>query len=172
EPRNQQFHPMIHPWARDRRSPAGALRRLDGEAVGIDAVVVDEVVGARPDELVALVHGELLHVLLLPPVPPLLAPRAPRAPRHLAGVPVAGVGRPRAALHPHVAERGHERRVRPVRLDAPALRRPVVRVPDGAVHRHRLRRRERRHGGRGVAATRIGVSSTRKTTWLGFHRTA
>jgi hypothetical protein len=116
------------------------------------------VVRARPDELVALVHGELLHLLLLPPVAPLLAVRAVGAAPHLGGVPVAGVGGPGAPVDADVPERGLERRVRPVRLHAPALRRPVVRVPDGAVQRHRLRRRERRDGaGGGVAVVAFGA---------------
>jgi hypothetical protein len=92
------------------RSAGGALRWLDGEAVGVDAVVVDEVVRTRLDELVRLVHGELLHLLLLPPVSALLAVRAPAT--RLAGVPVAGVGGPGAAVHAHVPERedGRHRR--------------------------------------------------------------
>nr|ACL54124.1 unknown [Zea mays] len=131
-----------------RSSAAGALGRLHGEAVGVDAVVVDEVVRARPHELVALVHAQLRHLLLLPPVAALLAPRGLAAPARLRGVAVRGVARPGAPVHAHLPERGLERRVRPVRLHAPALRRPVVRVPDGAVHGHRLRPGERRRDGR------------------------
>jgi hypothetical protein len=116
-------------------------------------------VRARPDQLVALVHGEPLHLLLLPPVAALLAVRAVGAAPHLGGVPIAAVDGPDAPVHAHVPERGLERRVRPVRLHKPALRRPVVRVPDGAVQRHRLRRRERWDGagGGGVAAAAVAV---------------
>jgi hypothetical protein len=115
------------------------------------------VVRARPHELVALVHGQLRHLLLLPPVAALLAPRGPAAAGHLAGVRVGGVRRPDAAVHAHLPERGLERRVRPVRLHAPALRRPVVRVPDGAVHGHRLRSRERRRAGGCGGAVGVAV---------------
>nr|ACR36234.1 unknown [Zea mays]ACR36894.1 unknown [Zea mays] len=145
-----------------RSSAAGALGRLHGEAVGVDAVVVDEVVRARPHELVALVHAQLRHLLLLPPVAALLAPRGLAAPARLRGVAVRGVARPGAPVHAHLPERGLERRVRPVRLHAPALRRPVVRVPDGAVHGHRLRPGERRRGSSQRGGGGVGAVGLRR----------
>jgi hypothetical protein len=96
----------------------GALRRRAlREALGVGAVVVDHVVVPRP------LHGLLRRGVHLLPVPA-----------------VRRRGRRRGR---EVAVLRHEGGPRPVRLDAAALRGPVLGVPQRAVEAHPLRRRVR-----------------------------
>uniref|UniRef100_J3MH65 Uncharacterized protein n=1 Tax=Oryza brachyantha TaxID=4533 RepID=J3MH65_ORYBR len=102
------------------------------EALAVGAVVVGHVVHAHPVER----HpAPPVHPLAHPPTTCLAAAGAPRHPG--AAVPDAGVGDVVPAV------RGDERRAGPVRLDAAALRRPLLGVPDAGEHVHRLPRRER-----------------------------
>ena len=96
------------------------------EPLVVGAVVVDPVLLARPPQLPQrlLVQVEALRV-----------PGLGAAPRH--------AGRRLAPGHGVVPVVGDEGRLRPVGLDAPALRRPLVRVPQAAVHALLLPRRER-----------------------------
>lgn len=99
------------------------------ESLPVGAVVVGHVVHPHPVERhpAPPVHP--------PPHPPAAAAGAPGG-AGAGGVPDAGVGDVVAAV------RGDERRARPVRLDAAALRRPLLRVPDAGEHVHWLPRRE------------------------------
>lgn len=105
-----------------------------GEPLGVGAVVVD--------------HVHILRLLQL------LLPLHVVQPSCSAVKPVAAAGRWALAAHPRgparlatvgavVPEVGGEGRLGPVRLDAPALRRPVVRVPQAGVEPHRLALGER-----------------------------
>jgi hypothetical protein len=67
----------------------------------------------------------------------------PRRLRGLGAAPRHARGR-HAERHAEVAVVCEERRLRPVRLDAAALRRPFVGVPNGPVQLHVLPRRKRR----------------------------
>jgi hypothetical protein len=110
-------------------------RRALREPVLVGAVVVDHVAGLRPPELLLPRGVQLLE-----------HPRAvrPRARRRV---------RRRAPGRAEPAVRRHEGGPGPVRLDAPALRRPLLGVPHAGVHPHRLARRERHPGGgRGARA--------------------
>uniref|UniRef100_A0A804PCM2 Uncharacterized protein n=1 Tax=Zea mays TaxID=4577 RepID=A0A804PCM2_MAIZE len=115
---------------------APALR----EPLGVGAVVVDHELPLHPAH--AAVAG----------VAELLVPPAAASSRLLHGAdgalrPAAG---PDAGVGAEPAERGDERRPRPVRLDAAALRGPVVGVPEAGVHPHGLRPRERHPAGLAV----------------------
>jgi hypothetical protein len=104
------------------------------EALGVGAVVVDHELPLHPP------HAAVAHVaqLLSPPAAPAHGGGLHGA--HGALLPPAG---PQAGVGAEAPERGHERRVGPVRLHAPALRRPVVGVPQARVQPHRLALGER-----------------------------
>jgi hypothetical protein len=113
------------------------------EPPAVVAVVVDHVVHAHPAQRHPAPPVHLLrHPRRLPPSPPRAARRAPRAP--VPFVPDAG-----AAGDVVAAVGGDEGRAGPVRLDAAALRGPVLGVPDAGEDVRRLPRRER-HPARGV----------------------
>jgi hypothetical protein len=115
----------------DRSYPLSLQRAFCGELglvepLVVGAVVVDHVLVARRPQVVQrpLVQVEARRVLGLG-----------AAPRH--------AGRRLAPGEGVVPVVGDEGRLRPVGLDAPALRRPLVRVPQAAVHPLLLPRRER-----------------------------
>ncbi|KAF7839834.1 hypothetical protein G2W53_008316 [Senna tora] len=91
-------------------------------------------VSPNPLQLVALMHTQLRQRRLVPPILPILTATAlARILRRTGHRPTALA---RVNLEPPV--RRHERRVAPVRLHTPPLRRPIVRVPYRALHSHCL----------------------------------
>uniref|UniRef100_J3M149 Uncharacterized protein n=1 Tax=Oryza brachyantha TaxID=4533 RepID=J3M149_ORYBR len=106
------------------------------EPLVIGAVVVDHVLVLRFPQLLLLPH------VVQPPAEPVAGGGGGRW--ALAAHP--GVRARHAAVGGEVPEVGHERRLRPVGLDAAALRRPVVGVPQAAEQPHRLVDRERHAG--------------------------
>ena len=107
------------------------------EPLGVGAVVVDHVPILRLPQLLLLLH--VVQPTGRSAVEPVAAAAGRRA--LLAAHPRREPAR-LAAGGAVVPEVGGERRLGPVRLDAPALRRPVVGVPEHAVQPHRLVHRE------------------------------
>lgn len=113
-----------------------ALERNNWEPCRVGAVVVDEVLGMNPHELMALVQAQFGHYGLVPPV---LAPLGQAAAAALCVLLCSrGVRRALARVDVEPCVRGDEGRVGPVGLDTSSLCGPVVSVPDGAVDAHRL----------------------------------
>ncbi|EEE66283.1 hypothetical protein OsJ_22490 [Oryza sativa Japonica Group] len=112
-----------------------------GEPLGVSAVVVDHELPLHPP------HAAVAHVaeLLVPPPAGAAPPAAGRRcdGLHCADGAALRAVRPDAGVGVEVAEGGDEGGLAPVRLDAAALRRPVVRVPQARVHPHRLALGER-----------------------------
>lgn len=118
-------HPLVavvHTFYRRRREPSG-----------VGAVVIDHVMGLNPYKLVALVHTELRQCRLVPPIPLLCT-----AATILGNISCSHRNRALTGINFKALVGGDEGRMGPVCLHSPALRGPVVCIPNWAVHAHGL----------------------------------
>lgn len=110
-----------------------ALGWHDWEPGCVSAVVVDQVLGTDPAELVALVQAERGHPWLVPPV--LLLHAATASPGVVGG---RDRGRALTRINLEALVRCDEGHMGPVDLHPPALCGPVIAIPYGTVNPHGL----------------------------------
>lgn len=103
------------------------------EPSSVRAIVIEDVSGPNPLQLMALVHVEFSQIWLVPPILLTLTAAAPFRVIHC-----SHWHRALTSIDLKVLEGRKERRVAPIRLHTTTLGRPIVGIPYRTVHTHGL----------------------------------